>query len=427
MTTKLVLCLAILGSALGVSAQSASGDWYFRTLRLGEETDDARITLKVDGNAITGTLNELKLDGTIQGDKISLLAKRPDGKPFGSINGEIHGDTMTGTMRCNPREADMCDWKATRLDTAPRPPQTHTFVPRQYHRLFSGAVEPVLHIHPGDTVKTTTIDAGGVDASGTPRSLGGNPQTGPFFVEGAIPGDTLAIKINRLHLNRDSAISAGRIAPRALTTDYLRNAKYTDFDSDWKLDLDHATGSLAKPTDRLKNFKIDLHPMLGCIGVAPARKEAIRTGWLGAWGGNLDYNQVREGATVYLPVMQEGALLFVGDAHAWQSDGELAGNALETSMDVEFTVNLIRGEATDGPRFEDSEYIMASGIAGSLQDAMQVATTELARWIEKDYKLSANESNVVLAAAIQYDIAEVVDPQFHVVAKIKKSVLKTLQ
>ena len=141
----------------------------------------------------------------------------------------------------------------------------------------------------------------------------------------------------------------------------------------------------------------------------------------------MDYNKVREGVTVYLPVMQEGALVFVGDAHAWQSDGELTGNALETSMDVEFTVELIRGEATSGPRFEDADYIMASGIAGSLQDAMQIATTELARWIEKDYKLSANESNVVLGAAIQYDIAEVVDPQYHVVAKIKKTVLKTLQ
>lgn len=427
MTGKLMLCLAMLGGAAGLSAQSISGDWYFRTLRLGEETDDARVTLKVDGNTVTGSLNELKVDGTLEGDKISLLAKRPDGKVFGSIDGVIHGDTMTGTMRCSPRENVLCDWKATRLDTGPHVPQTYTFVPKRYYRLFSGAAEPVLHIHPGDTVKTTTVDAGGVDAGGTPRSPGGNPQTGPFFVEGAIPGDTLVIKINRLQLNRDSAISSGTIASRALTSDYYRNAQYKDFDSDWKLDLDHGTGSLAKPTERLKNFKIDLHPMLGCIGVAPARKEAIRTGWLGAWGGNLDYNKVREGVTVYLPVMQEGALLFVGDAHAWQGDGELTGNALETSMDVEFTVDLIRGEATNGPRFEDGEYIMASGIAGSLQDAMQIATTELALWVEKDYKLSANESNVVLGAAMQYDIAEVVDPQFHVVAKIKKSVLETLR
>jgi acetamidase/formamidase len=246
-------------------------------------------------------------------------------------------------------------------------------------------------------------------------------------VEGAVPGDTLVIKINRLHLNRDYAISWDRISEHAITPDYYRNAKFGDFDSDWKLDLAHGTGGLAKPTDRLKNFKIDLHPMLGCIGVAPARQEAIRTGGLGAWGGNMDYNKVREGVTVYLPVMQQGALLFVGDAHAWQSDGELTGNALETSMDVEFTVDLIRGESTNGPRFEDDEYIMASGIAGSLQDALQMATTELAQWIEKDYKLSANESNVVLGAAIQYDIAEVVDPQYHVVAKIRKSVLKTLQ
>jgi len=126
-------------------------------------------------------------------------------------------------------------------------------------------------------------------------------------------------------------------------------------------------------------------------------------------------------------VFQEGAILFVGDGHAVEGDGELNGDALETSMDVEFTVDLVRGKRTQGPRFEDSEYIMASGIAGSLQDALQQATTELARWLERDYKLSANESNVVLGTSIRYDIAEVVDPQVHIVAKVSKAVLAPLQ
>ena len=119
-------------------------------------------------------------------------------------------------------------------------------------------------------------------------------------------------------------------------------------------------------------------------------------------------------------------MLFVGDGHAAQGDGELNGDALETSMDVEFTVDLIRGKSTQGPRMENEEYLMASGIANSLPEALQIATTELARWLEQDYKLNANESAIVLGTSIRYDVAELVDPQVHIVAKISKAVLATL-
>ena len=184
---------------------------------------------------------------------------------------------------------------------------------------------------------------------------------------------------------------------------------------------------MAKPTERLKNYKVKLAPMLGCVGVAPPANQAYRSGWLGSWGGNMDYHGLREGVTVSLPVYQEGALLFVGDGHAAQGDGELNGDALETSMDVEFTVDLVRGKNIGGPRFENEEFLMASGIAGSLPDALQQATTELSRWLEKDFHLSANEAHVVLGTAIQYEIAEVVDPQVHIVAKISKEALAQLQ
>ena len=166
--------------------------------------------------------------------------------------------------------------------------------------------------------------------------------------------------------------------------------------------------------------------MLGCVAVAPPDKQTFRSGWLGSWGGNMDYNGLREGTTLYLPVYQEGALLFVGDGHAAQGDGELTGDALETSMDVEFSVELIVGKSTNGPRAENDEFIMAMGIANSLPDALKNATTQLARWIEKDYKLSANESAIVLGTSIRYDIAEIVDPQVHIVAKLSKAVLAQL-
>ncbi len=412
---------------LSMTAQAADlgGEWSLRLVRFGESFATARVSLKADGGTITGTLNELKLQGTVQGDQVRITGTRPDGKEWGTFEGRLQGDEMSGTAK---QGQDEFAWNAQRAHVVQTAPQSHTFEPTAFQRVFSGAIAPVLHINPGDTVKTWTVDAGGMDAKGVRRNMGGNPETGPFFVEGAMPGDTLSIKFQRVRLNRDSAMSGDRIVPGAVQGRYYRDAKFDEkFDSNWKIDRENGVASLAKPTDRLKNFKVKLQPMLGCVGVAPPMNQSYRAGWLGSWGGNMDYKGVREGVTVYLPVYQEGALLFVGDGHAVEGDGELNGDALETSMDVEFTVNLIRGKSTQGPRFEDDEYLMASGIAGSLNDALQQATTELALWLERDYKLSPNESNVVLGTSIRYDIAEVVDPQFHIVAKVSKSVLAAIQ
>jgi amidase len=415
-----LLCLPFCALAADVT-----GEWNLHLIRFGEDTAAARIELKADGSQLTGSLNELKLKGTLEGTTLRLTATRPDGKEWGKFEGEVRGNEIAGKLK---RENEEVEWKAVRQPAASSTPKTHTFEPVKFQREFSGAIAPVLRINPGDTIKTWTVDAGGRDAKGVARSLGGNPETGPFYVEGAMPGDTLAIKFHRIRLNRDTAGSGDRIVPTAVQANYHRNAKFDDkFNAEWKLDREAGFAMLAKPTDRLKNFKVKLEPMLGCVGVAPPAKQAFRAGWLGSWGGNMDYNGLKEGVTVYLPVYQEGALLFVGDGHAREGDGELNGDALETSMDVEFTVTLIRGKSTQGPRFESDEYLMASGIAGSLQDALQQATTELARWLEQDYKLSANESAIVLGTSIQYQIAEVVDPQMHVVARVSKAVLGTLK
>jgi acetamidase/formamidase len=167
--------------------------------------------------------------------------------------------------------------------------------------------------------------------------------------------------------------------------------------------------------------------MLGCIGVAPPGHQSFRTGWLGYYGGNMDYNQIREGTTVYLPVNVPGALLFFGDGHAAQGDGELTGDALETSEHVEFTVNLIRGEPGGNPHAENDDYLMSFGIANSLPEAVQSATTGLANWLQRERKLEPNEIAVLLGTSIQYNIAELVDPQIHVVARIRKDALAGLK
>ena len=420
--TKATLLLFV---SLCASAADVSGQWNLRLFRFGDEFAAARVELKADGTKVSGTLNELKLEGSITGNQLRITGIRPNGEEWGKLEGRVQGDEISGKVI---QLKDEFEWKALRAKAISAVPKTHAFEPTQFHRAFSGAIAPALRVNPGDTIKTTTVDAGGRDSKSVARSMGGNPLTGPFYVEGAMPGDTLSVKFHRIRLNRDSAGSGDRITPSAVQPRYYRDAKFDDkFNSEWKLDREAGVAMLSKPTERLKNFKVKMQPMLGCVGVAPPSMQSFRSGWLGSWGGNMDYNGLREGVTVYLPVYQEGALLFVGDGHAVEGDGELNGDALETSMDVEFTVDLVRGKGTQAPRFENDEFLMASGIAGSLQDALQQATTELARWLERDYKLSANESNIVLGTSIRYDIAEVVDPQVHVVAKVSKEVLSTLQ
>jgi acetamidase/formamidase len=421
---KLYLCL-LLTLVCSAAAADISGAWRLNLVRFGEEVAPAAVELKVNGAKVTGTLNELTLDGTVEGDQLKITAKRPNGDLFGVLEGNASGAELKGTVKMG---GDTIPWIMRR---APAPstaaPKTHTFEPSQFHRLFSGTIAPVMRINPGDTVRTWTVDAGGRDAKGTGRSLGGNPETGPFYVETAMPGDTLVVKLNRVRLNRDSAGSGDRIVPDALNAGYARNAKYDDkFNSEWKLDREAGVAMLAKPTENLKNYRVKLAPMLGCVATAPPDKQGFRTGWLGSWGGNMDYNGMREGTTLYLPVNQEGALLFMGDGHAAQGDGELTGDALETSMDVEFTVNLLHKENLGVPRAESDEFLMAMGIANSLPDALRQATTGLARWLERDYGLTANESAIVLGTAIRYDVAEVVDPQVNIVAKISKTALAGL-
>ena len=167
--------------------------------------------------------------------------------------------------------------------------------------------------------------------------------------------------------------------------------------------------------------------MLGGVGVAPPNGQAISTSDLGAFGGNLDYQGIREGTTLYLPVYTRGALLFIGDGHALQGAGELPGQGLETSMDVEFSVRVIENESLGQPWAEDDRHVMVMGIAGSLTESLQRATTNLSRWLETRYQLNSAEIAMVLGTSIDYDIAEIVSPHMHVVAKIPKDALSKIR
>jgi acetamidase/formamidase len=285
----------------------------------------------------------------------------------------------------------------------------------------------VLTVDPGDTIHTTTVDAGGVDEHGVARVAGGNPETGPFYINGAMPGDTLVVRINRLRLNRDWAGSDDGIVDRALDSDLAVKTRENRHSIRWRLDRQANTATPEPASEHLKKFAIPLRPMLGCIAAAPSPAGAAPpTGDSGNYGGNMDFNEIGDGTTVYLPVSNPGALLYLGDAHALQGDGELNGNALETSMDVEFTVDVISGKRPPGPRLETTDEIMSVGLSGSLDDALREATGSMADWLMSDYKLTASEVGQVLGVASQYKIAEVADRNVGVILKIRKSTLAKL-
>jgi acetamidase/formamidase len=302
--------------------------------------------------------------------------------------------------------------------------ETHRFEPTQFHNTFSFAHPPVLRIKPGDRVVTKTIDARGFDSQNKQVGERPNPQTGPFFIEGAEPGDVLVIRFEKIEPNRPTGWSSSVLAPYTADPDFLRfEGEREQTTETWNIDKEKGVARPANSAIRPPNITIPLRPMLGCVGVAPARKEAVATSTPDRFGGNMDYNGMNAGVTLMLPVSEPGALLFIGDGHARQGDGEVVGNAMEISMDVEFSVDLVKSKQIGWPRLENAEYLMVLGSARPLMQALQHATTELQRWLMSDYGFDERGSSLLLGHALQYDIANVVDPHFTVVAKIRKDLL----
>ena len=300
----------------------------------------------------------------------------------------------------------------------------HTFTPELYYTAM-GSHPPVLRIAPGDTVVTTTVDAMGQDATGEPITPRGNPMTGPFFIEGAEPGDTLVVRLDRLVPNRPTGLSAQVLAPNVVDPGFVRKLPDQPL-AVWNVDLPQGEASLQTPVSRLEALRLPLDPMLGCFGVAPAGGQAISTATSAEHGGNMDYRGFRSGATVYFPVFVPGALLFVGDGHAIQGDGEIVGTGIEISFDVEFTVDLRKGEQIGWPRGENEEYIFTAGNARPLDQALQHATTEMVRWLERDWKLDVVAASTLLGLCVEYEVGNVYDPAYTMICKLPKLVLRQL-
>lgn len=292
-----------------------------------------------------------------------------------------------------------------------------------------GTAESVAALRPGDTLDTNTLDAFGGAIANPGDTLSkvkmDNPLTGPFYIEGAQPGDTLVVKF--LELTVDAAQGIGVYGPGY---GGLSSSTYTPMlnkdlpERIWFFPIDKATNTATfKPADSNFTAKIPLQPFLGCVGVAPANGEARSSLVPAEFGGNMDTPEASVGNTLYLPVSVRGALLYLGDGHAAMGDGEVAGSAIEVPMHVMIQVDLIKGKKTSWPRFENDDYLMAAGINRPLEDATRIAYTELIKWIHDDYGLSQLDLYELMSVAGELHVSEIVNPNYVVIAKINKKYL----
>jgi amidase len=300
---------------------------------------------------------------------------------------------------------------------------THMFQPTYYHRTIASHV-PVLSIADGDTVITTTIDAFGKDAREEEASPGGNPMTGPFYVEGTEPGDALVFRIDRITPNREMGYTAYGLATNVVDPDYVTQLPQVNGHAGWRIDRERGTVTLAQTDTALRTFSLPLAPMIGCFGVAPARGQAISTATSAENGGNMDYRGFKAGATVYFPVFVPGALVHLGDVHAVQGHGEICGTGIEVSAEVQFTVRVIKDKRLGWPRGENDEYIFTAGNARPLDQALQHATTEMMRWLQQDYGLDGVAAGFLLGQAVEYEVGNVYDPAYTMICKVPKRLLE---
>ncbi|MBM4419850.1 MAG: acetamidase [Chloroflexi bacterium] len=300
----------------------------------------------------------------------------------------------------------------------------HRFAPTRFHNAI-GSHEPVLRIASGDSVSTWCVDARGRDSHDVEITARGNPQTGPFYIEGAAPGDTIAVHLDRMRPNRPRGWSNSVIAPWIVDAGFVHSMPRGKLD-EWDVDATAGTATLRVPSPGLQSLRpLPIDPMLGCFGVAPPGGQAISTATSSTHGGNMDYRGFREGVTVYFPVFVEGALFHLGDGHAVQGDGEIVGTGIEISFDVTFTVRLIKDWATNWPRAENATDIMTVGNARPLDQCVQHATTEMLIWLHEDFGLDSEDASRLLGQCIRYDLGNIFDPAYTMVARVAKSLLPT--
>lgn len=296
---------------------------------------------------------------------------------------------------------------------------------------FGGAA-PVASVRPGSVISTWTRDcfadqlrSANDNASEVcdPRYL--NPQTGPFYIEGAEPGDTLAVHFVSIEPRTAWGISVnlplfGALA--ATPTTALLNAPLDERTWFYELDLRDRLVRY-RAIDSVYELDLPLDPMHGTVGVAPALREVRSSLAPGNWGGNMDTPEMRAGVTCYLGVNVEGAMFSFGDGHARQGEGETCGVAVETAMDTVVIVDLIKGRSTPWPRLESDEFIITTGSTKPLEDAFRISHTELVGWVREETGLSTLDAYQLVTQAVLSPVANVVDTVYTMTAKLPKAYL----
>lgn len=305
-----------------------------------------------------------------------------------------------------------------------------------YYRTFYNKHPVKQRIKPGEVVATKTLDSSGKDWESKEVTDGPNPLTGPFYVEGAEPGDAVVIRFHKVRLNRDWGYSGYRLGLFSMTPEYIEKTYPPVYKRDlvrkgyahyvpWDLDREKGMVRLREPGSKAITMEFAARPMLGCVGVAAPGDWAPTSSPSGAYGGNLDYNRIGEGALVILPVYHPGALIFLGDGHALQGDGEPTGNGVETSMDVEFSVTVKKNAKLTGPRVETADLIISIGsqpeFQSSLDRALEMATTDMVQYLMTGYGLEEWAAHLLIAFQGKY---EVVTARGSMALAIPKSVLK---
>jgi amidase len=291
-----------------------------------------------------------------------------------------------------------------------------------------GVAKPVATVKPGDIIDTKTFDCfvNKIRKPGDTLAMvpGDNPLTGPFYVDGAEPGDTLVVKILELTVDGDQGV--GALAPGfgALnTTNYTPMLHTPVPEKIWFYAIDRARNEATfSALDSKFSTRIPLHPFLGCLGVAPAL-ESRSSVTPAEHGGNMDAPEASAGNTAYFPVTQKGALLYLGDGHAAMGDGEIAGTAIEVPMHARLQVDVIKGQKIAWPRFENERQIMALGAYRPLDDTLRIAFTELIGWITSETTLSQLDAYQLLSQVGRVHVTEMVDPNYVVIASIDKKFL----
>lgn len=303
---------------------------------------------------------------------------------------------------------------------------------REQYAWTFGGVAPVRRVQPGTALRLWTEDAYGGALTSTSDKPSEkltmpfvNPQTGPFYVEGAEPGDTLVLHFVDLTPARDWAASTTIPFFGGLTsTDRTVTLQDPLPERTWiyQLDRDRGTVTFAAQSSG-HELELPVAPMLGTVGVAPAAFEARSSLVPDKFGGNMDTPEMRSGATCYLGVNVEGALFSVGDGHYRQGEGEACGTAVEGAMNVTVIVELVKGHAPVWPRIENDSHIASVGSSRPLEDAWRAAQTDLVLWLGELYGLDKLDAYQLLTQVAEAPLANVCDANYSSVVKVAKSVL----